>query len=113
MIAARLLRRLQPMALATAMLTTGAAAGNVELLAEGRALLEANCSRCHAIDRSDESQHPDAPPFRTLSRQYPVSSLQEALAEGIVTGHPDMPEFAAEPAQITAIIAYLESIQSQ
>ncbi|HEX2019268.1 MAG TPA: cytochrome c [Aurantimonas sp.] len=113
MVAPPLLRRLLPIALATAMLTTSAAAGTAEMLAEGRALLEANCSRCHAIDGSDDSQHPEAPPFRTLSRQYPVSSLQEALAEGIVTGHPDMPEFSAEPAQIAAIIAYLESIQSQ
>jgi hypothetical protein len=35
--------------------------------------------------------------------------LEEALAEGIVTGHPDMPEFMASPDQINAIIAYIAS----
>ena len=102
-----------PMAFVAAIVATGAAAQDAGPLAEGRALLDANCSRCHAIDRTDESLHPEAPAFRTLSARYPVAYLQEALAEGIVTGHSDMPEFSAEPVQIAAIIAYLESIQSQ
>ena len=100
-------------AFAATLLATGAAAQDAGTLADGRALLEANCSRCHAIDRTDESLHPEAPAFRTLSERYPVSYLQEALAEGIVTGHKDMPEFSAEPVQVAAIIAYLESIQAQ
>jgi len=44
-------------------------------------------------------------------RNYPVSDLEEALAEGILSGHPAMPEFAFEPDEIDAIIAYLESLQ--
>lgn len=103
---------LVPMAFAAAMAASGAAAQDARMLAEGRALLEDNCSRCHAIDRTDDSLLSEAPAFRTLSERYPVSALQEALAEGIVTGHRDMPEFSAEPVQIAAIIAYLESIQA-
>ena len=52
-----------------------------------------------------------APPFRELSRRYPVSSLQESLAEGLVTAHPEMPEFTFEPQQIRDLIAYLESLE--
>lgn len=105
-------QRLMLLALGATLATSGAAAEDAAALADGRALVEANCSRCHAIDRTGDSPHPQAPPFRTLSRQYPVSALQEALAEGIMTGHPDMPEFTADPVQIAAIIAYLESIQT-
>jgi mono/diheme cytochrome c family protein len=76
----------------------------------GRKLVEQNCSRCHAMTPTDKSSHPDAPPFRTLSKRYPIEDLAEALAEGILTGHPEMPEFVATPEQVGAIIAYIRSI---
>ncbi|MGR9105807.1 MAG: c-type cytochrome [Gammaproteobacteria bacterium] len=84
-----------------------------ELNAEGKALAQRNCASCHAIGSDDQSAHPGAPPFRTLSARYPVSDLQEALAEGIVTGHPDMPEFEFAPEEVDALISYLQSIQSR
>jgi mono/diheme cytochrome c family protein len=77
----------------------------------GKALVEVNCARCHAIGETDKSSHPDAPAFRTLSKRYPITDLEEALAEGISTGHPDMPEWVASPDQIAAIIAYISSVQ--
>ncbi|WP_436261603.1 c-type cytochrome [Mesorhizobium caraganae] len=77
----------------------------------GKALVEVNCARCHAIGKTDKSTHPDAPAFRTLSKRYPITDLEEALAEGILTGHPDMPEWVASPDQIEAIIAYISSLQ--
>jgi mono/diheme cytochrome c family protein len=40
-----------------------------------------------------------------------VESLAEALAEGIVTGHPTMPEFALDPAQVNDFVAYLKSLE--
>jgi mono/diheme cytochrome c family protein len=79
----------------------------------GEQLLRKYCSSCHAIGRNDESRHHDAPAFRTLSRSYPVSDLQESLAEGIVVGHPDMPEFKFPAEDVAAIISYLESIQQR
>jgi cytochrome c len=79
----------------------------------GEALLTANCARCHAVGRTGASVHPDAPPFRTLSRKYKIEGLAEALAEGIFTGHPDMPEFVFEPDEVGAIIDYLQSIQQR
>jgi mono/diheme cytochrome c family protein len=78
---------------------------------QGRALIEANCARCHAIGLEGASPFSPAPPFRTLGRRYPLADLEEALAEGIVTAHPAMPEFTFEPDQIAAIIAYMQSIQ--
>ena len=80
-------------------------------ISHGKALVEANCARCHAVGRRDKSSHPDAPAFRILSQHYPIIDLEEALAEGISTGHPDMPEWVATPDQIEAIIAYINSLQ--
>jgi Cytochrome c, mono- and diheme variants len=79
----------------------------------GKELLDARCAHCHAIARTGESPHSAAPPFRTLARKYPIDELAESLAEGLSVGHPDMPEFVFEPDDITAILAYLNSIQEQ
>lgn len=80
-------------------------------VAKGRALAEEKCARCHAIGPEGESTLPIAPAFRTLSERYPVEELEEALAEGIVSGHPAMPEFVFEPDDVAALIAYLKSVQ--
>lgn len=85
----------------------------VQPVAHGRRLVEENCSKCHAIDQDDQSTHPAAIPLRDISIFYPVEALDEAFAEGIVVGHPDMPEYRATPDQIYAIIAYLQSIQEK
>jgi cytochrome c len=79
----------------------------------GEALLITNCARCHAVGRSGISPHPQAPAFRTLSRKFKVEGLAEALAEGISTGHPDMPEFVFEADEVGDIIDYLKSIQQR
>jgi cytochrome c len=90
-------------------------AGAVEkdLTAKGEALVKENCSRCHAIGKEGDSPHPPAPPFRTLSSKYPVEDLAESLAEGIVSGHPDMPIFVFSPHDVEAIIEYLQSIPDE
>jgi hypothetical protein len=58
----------------------------------------------------DSSHHEEAPPFRVVVTRYPPEDLAESLAEGIVSGHPDMPEFVFEPPEIEAILAYLGSL---
>lgn len=78
----------------------------------GQSLVMTHCSSCHAIGLAEESPHRGAPPFRTLSDRYPVRDLEEALAEGIVTAHPDMPEFTFSAEDTADIIAYLESLPS-
>ena len=77
----------------------------------GVAFARTNCAHCHSVDRYTPSPLKIAPPFRTLHRKYPVESLEEALAEGISTGHPSMPEFRLDPGQISDVIAYLKSLE--
>jgi mono/diheme cytochrome c family protein len=103
------------LAVMLALVLLGAPAGAVEkdLTAKGEALVRENCSRCHAIGKEGASPHPEAPPFRTLSSKYPVEDLAESLAEGIVSGHPDMPIFVFNAHDVEAIIQYLQSIQDQ
>jgi mono/diheme cytochrome c family protein len=84
---------------------------DTELVAKGRAILEMNCARCHAIGMEDSSHHEEAPPFRVVVTRYPPEDLAESLAEGIVSGHPDMPEFVFEPPEIEAILAYLGTLK--
>jgi cytochrome c len=79
--------------------------------ARGAILASRNCSMCHAIGRVGASPNPAAPAFRDLGRRYKVDDLAEALAEGIITGHPAMPEFRFPPAEVNDLIRYLRSIQ--
>jgi cytochrome c len=77
----------------------------------GRVLVTNNCARCHAIDKVSPSPVHLAPPFRTLHEHYPVEDLEESLAEGIVTGHPMMPEFRFDPGEVNDIITYLKTLE--
>jgi mono/diheme cytochrome c family protein len=92
---------------------TDARAADKNLADKGEVLVRDNCSRCHAIGKEGNSPHPEAPPFRTLSSRYPIEDLAESLAEGIVSGHPDMPIFVFSPHDVDAVIDYLKSIQAQ
>ena len=92
---------------------TGVHAADKTLVNKGEVLVRDNCSRCHAIGKEGNSPHPEAPPFRTLSSRYPIEDLAESLAEGIVSGHPDMPIFVFSPHDVEAVIEYLQSIQAQ
>jgi mono/diheme cytochrome c family protein len=77
----------------------------------GLVFVRTNCAMCHAIGLTGTSPLPMAPPFRTLHEFYPVEDLAEALAEGIVTGHPSMPQFTLDVAQIDDVIAYLKTLE--
>ncbi|GGH28213.1 cytochrome c6 [Alsobacter metallidurans] len=81
-------------------------------LKRGAAIAQANCGPCHAVGRSGPSRNAAAPPFRTLSARYPISSLQEALAEGIMVGHEDvgMPEFNFSVEEVDDLVAYIDSL---
>lgn len=83
------------------------------LEARGRTIAETYCASCHAIGASGESRNPEAPPLRTLAERYPVTALEEAFAEGVLVGHPMMPEFQFSPDDIDALLAYLGAIQER
>jgi cytochrome c len=88
------------------------AAAAADDLKRGEMLLARDCGSCHAVGRGD-SPAKDAPAFRTLGQRYPVEALEEALGEGFMSGHPDMPEFKFDADDVGAIIAYLKSIQQR
>ena len=77
----------------------------------GEALLARLCAGCHAIGRTGVGAHPEAPLFRALSRRYKIEALEEALAEGLTSGHPDMPDFQFSAEEVGDVIAYLNAIQ--
>jgi mono/diheme cytochrome c family protein len=79
----------------------------------GRQLALRNCAMCHATGETGDSPNTLAPRFRELHKRYPIENLQEALAEGILTGHPAMPEYRFAPNEITDLIRYLRSIQTR
>lgn len=78
---------------------------------QGRRLALLYCAQCHAIDKVSPSPLRIAPPFRSLHKRYPVEELQESLAEGIITGHPTMPQFQFEADQINDFIKFLKSLE--
>jgi cytochrome c len=102
------MKRLIYAAFALPLIAGQASAANV---AQGRRLAQANCARCHSIDKVGRSPLSIAPPFRALHERYPVEDLEEPLAEGIMTGHPSMPEFRFEPDQIADFIAFLKTLE--
>jgi len=77
----------------------------------GKAYARSHCARCHAIDRVSNSPLRIAPPFRTLHLRYPIETLGEALAEGIYTGHVEMPAFELTPDQIHDLLSYLKTLE--
>lgn len=80
-------------------------------IVEGHDLLRTHCARCHAIDAAGLSAEPKAPPFREVVKRYDPAALEESLAEGIMTGHEAMPVIAFEADQVSAIVAYLNTLK--
>lgn len=87
------------------------AAPDAERLKAGEDLLITYCGSCHAVSRTGDSPRKDAPAFRVLGKRYPIDSLEESLGEGMMSGHPDMPEISFEADDVGAIVDYLKSIQ--
>lgn len=96
-----------------AVMALGLAAGAAHAAdaGEGRKLAELHCGRCHAVGEEGASPMREAPAFRDLHRRYPIDDLAEALAEGISTGHPAMPEYTFTPEQIEALLGYMKSLK--
>lgn len=111
MVVSRSALGLSLMTLALALSAAGASAA--PSAHRGEMLVQRHCGGCHAVGREGESHEPAAPRFRELNRRYPPSELQEALAEGLLTGHPMMPEFRFPPDDVRSIILYLDSIQTK
>ena len=85
---------------------------DIERMGQGEAMVENLCAQCHAIGAEDQSLHPDAPALRDLSKRLKLEDLRTPLTEGLITGHPDMPEWAFEPHHVDALLYYLDSLQT-
>ncbi len=83
----------------------------VQPVAHGKRLVKENCARCHAVELDDESKHSAAVPFRYFAKLFPIAFLEEAFAERIETGHPDMPVFEVTINQLRDMLAYMKTIQ--
>jgi cytochrome c len=98
-----------PLAFILIMLTPAMAISPAEQ--RGKIFVLTNCAGCHSVDRATQSPLKIAPPFRTLHLRYPIETLEEAMAEGISTGHPTMPQFRLDPDQIYDVLSYLKSLE--
>jgi cytochrome c len=98
---------------ALALLTVGASgarAANELRAADGKAILEKHCGRCHALEATGASPLPQAPPLRQVYLSFPIQELEAGLAEGMGSRHKDMPQIQFSTEQVAAILAYLGSI---
>jgi mono/diheme cytochrome c family protein len=96
--------------LAALSLSLPARAEDVSLSA-GRQLAMARCSRCHAVGRTGDSPNPRSPRFRELGARFPFDGLREALMQGMIVGHPEMPIVHLSEVESGDLVAYLRSLQ--
>ena len=96
-----------------AFVSSATADDQAALQRHGKLLVSTYCAHCHAVGRTGTSPHEGAPAFRAFGQRYAIEGLEEALGEGIVSGHPHMPEFRFSGDDVGAIIAYLKSIQER
>ena len=100
-----------PVAVTVLLLVSTAEAQTMRAVRRGETIVQTYCAQCHAVGKTGSSALSVAPPLRDLQKLYPVEHLEEAFAEGITTGHPEMPRFQFEPDQIDDLIAYLRSLE--
>ncbi|MBI2262729.1 MAG: cytochrome c [Caulobacterales bacterium] len=84
-----------------------------EAAARGQRLAAGTCASCHAVGPVGASPMREATPFREIVHRYPLDHLEEAFAEGLVTGHPAMPLFVFRASEIDDLIAYLETVKAE
>ncbi|MGA9436407.1 MAG: cytochrome c [Roseobacter sp.] len=98
-------------AIAVLFFVGAASAQSMLAVQRGETIVQTYCSQCHAVGKTGSSPLSAAPPLRDLHKRYPVEHLEEAFAEGIYTGHPELPRFEFEPDQINDLIAFLKSLE--
>jgi mono/diheme cytochrome c family protein len=86
------------------------AAPSGQLRSKGKALLQENCGRCHAIGAVGRSPLKEAPPMRTIYARFAPRELQAELQEGMVSRHRAMPQIDFSDEDVDAILAYLYAL---
>jgi mono/diheme cytochrome c family protein len=105
------MKRLLPLVVLLAIFALPATAAAQEASPDGRALAREFCAPCHAIGRRDRSRHSDAPPLRNIGRTYDLDEFPRVLSGGLLSGHPDMPQFRFNFDDARALRNYLRTIQ--
>jgi cytochrome c len=91
--------------------STSALAQSSPAAQRGLTFVRVHCAECHAISKVGESPLTIAPPFHTLHLKFPIESLRRRLSEGIIAGHPTMPQFRLDADQLADVIAYIETLE--
>jgi mono/diheme cytochrome c family protein len=78
-----------------------------ELEARGKATLQKECGRCHAVEAAGDSPLKIAPPMRDIYMRYAPRELEQELLEGMVSKHKTMPQIEFSHEDVRAIMAYL------
>ena len=89
---------------------TSDAADASKLAARGKAILQENCGRCHAIEATGESPLKNAPPMRDIYARFAPRELQAELSEGMVSRHKEMPQIEFSDEDVYAILTYLYAL---
>jgi mono/diheme cytochrome c family protein len=82
------------------------------LIERGRALVETNCTKCHAIGATGTSPFKAAPPFREVAPNYTHDELVDGFMEGLAVRHEAMPDWDMDMEQAEAIAAYILSLKT-
>ncbi|MCW5748984.1 MAG: c-type cytochrome [Alphaproteobacteria bacterium] len=91
--------------------TGGAMAQQAGQPSRGRALAEARCTTCHAIDRGQmRSPHADAAPFAAIAATPGMT--ETALLAALRTSHRAMPNLILDDADTRNVIAYILSLKT-
>ena len=83
------------------------AANAADRSAQGKAILQQHCARCHAIESAGASPLKSAPPMLDIYGRYATRELQQELSEGLVSKHKEMPQISFSDEDVAAILAYL------
>mgnify|MGYP000844865237 CR=1 FL=1 len=101
--------RLACAALLLGLLAPPASADDTDIQ-KGKALVELNCTKCHAVGPTGTSPLRDAPPFRDIATRYDPEELEDAFNDGVATEHPAMPDWDMTADQAHQIAAYIMSL---
>lgn len=93
-------------AVLAAVIGPGPAMAKIGLEAASR-FVDENCASCHVTAPGQPQKHAEAPDFQAIARRYPPDALAEAFAEGVVTGHADMPKFELSTEEIEKLLLFL------
>jgi mono/diheme cytochrome c family protein len=77
----------------------------------GAAYAKQVCAKCHAIDRTELSPEPTAPPFKDVANTPGMTAT--ALAVWLTTSHPTMPNIVLDPQELDNVIAFIVSLKNK